>query len=331
MDSSPSNRGVPYLPLPFDPAVEASLPAMLRLFPSSITPEMIEGIRAANSSATSTVSAYVGDEPVDAKDWIVPAFSGGPEVALTSYASPGIGRAAACIYFVHGGGMISGNRFSDNIGLLNLVCDLKVVAVSVEYRLAPENPHPAPVEDCYRGLLWMHEHAGEIGIDQRRIVIAGESAGGGLAASVAIMARDRGGPTLIGQLLAAPMLDDRSDSPSAWQMQGRGLWDRTSNMTGWSALLGAERGSVGLSPYAAAARETRYAGLPQAFIDVGSAETFRDECVTYASSLWLAGVQAELHVWAGGCHGYDSLAPTADISVYTRRVRRQWLNRVIGV
>jgi acetyl esterase/lipase len=160
--------------------------------------------------------------------------------------------------------------------------------------------------------------------------VAGGSAGGGLAAAVALLARDRGGPPLLAQLLMCPMLDDRNDTPSAQQMAGLGVWDRTSNETGWTALLGAARGGPDVSPYAAPARATDLSGLPPAFIDVGSAETFRDEAVTYASRIWQAGGVAELHVWPGGFHGFAALAPQAAVSREANNAQRSWLRRVLA-
>ena len=160
--------------------------------------------------------------------------------------------------------------------------------------------------------------------------IAGASAGGGLAAAVTLLARDRGGPALIGQLLMCPMLDDRNDTVSARQMAGLGVWDSTSNETGWTALLGDARGGPDVSPYGAPARATDLSGLPPTFIDVGSAETFRDEDVTYASRIWQAGGVAELHVWPGGYHGYFLFAPHAQVSQETLAARVQWLRRLLA-
>jgi acetyl esterase/lipase len=205
------------------------------------------------------------------------------------------------------------------------------MGMAVDYRLAPETPHPGPVEDCYAGLAWMSTHADELNIDPGRIVIGGASAGGGLPAGVTLMSRDRNGPPILAQLLMCPMLDDRNDSASARQMQGRGIWDRSSNETGWNALLGDDvRGGPDVSPYAAPSRGTDLAGLPPAFIDVGSAETFRDEDVAYASRIWQAGGRAELHVWPGGFHGFDVVAPHAAISQDAIAARAAWLRRELG-
>ncbi|EOD64724.1 alpha/beta hydrolase fold domain-containing protein, partial [Amycolatopsis vancoresmycina] len=153
---------------------------------------------------------------------------------------------------------------------------------------------------------------------------------GGLAAALALLVRDRGGPALAGQLLVCPMLDDRSDTPSAVDFDGHGLWDRTANLIGWTAYLGDRRGTADVPAYAAPARAEDLSGLPPAFLDVGAVETFRDEVVTYARRIWAAGGDAELHVWPGGFHGFDSLAPEAKISRAARAARRTWLRRLLG-
>lgn len=205
------------------------------------------------------------------------------------------------------------------------------VAVSVEYRLAPEHPDPAPVNDCYAGLVWTAAHADELGFDPGRLIIAGASAGGGLAAGTALMARDQGGPALATQTLACPMLDDRNETISSHQIDGIGTWDRGSNDAGWDALLGDCRKTDQASIYAAPARATDLSGLPPAYIDCGSAEVFRDEDVAYASAIWAAGGVAELHVWAGGFHRFDLMAPHAAVSVGARETRTRFVGRIRGL
>jgi acetyl esterase/lipase len=258
----------------------------------------------------------------------VPGPPGAPEVPVLICRPTTATEPRPIVYNIHGGGMVAGTH---RLGMpLDWAEELDLLVVSVDYRLAPEHPHPAPVEDCYAGLLWTAEHAKEIGGDPDRIILAGGSAGGGLAAAVALLARDRNGPRVIGQVLMCPMLDDRNDTPSAHQMAGLGVWDRTSNETGWSALLGEARGTDDVSPYAAPARATDLSGLPPAFIDVGSAETFRDEDVAYASRIWQAGGIAELHVWPGGFHGFDGMVPKAALSQDARAARLRWLHRLLG-
>ena len=242
---------------------------------------------------------------------------------------PGQTTTGPGIYHIHGGGMVIGNRFMGVQAFLPYIASHDAVVVSVEYRLAPEFPDPVPVEDCYAGLVWTAEHAGELGIDPTRLIVGGASAGGGLSAGVTLLARDRQGPPLRASLLIYPMLDDRNESVSALQIQGIGVWDRTSNFTGWNALLGDRRGTDDVSIYAAPARAEDLSGLPPTFIDVGSAEVFRDEDVAYASRIWAAGGIAELHVWPGGFHGFDGFAPQAQISMAMIETRNRWLTRML--
>jgi acetyl esterase/lipase len=235
------------------------------------------------------------------------------------------------IYFIHGGGMMVGDRLTGIALPLRLVESLDVACVSVEYRLAPEHPHPTPVEDCYAGLVWLAGNAATLGLDAERIVVCGVSAGGGLAAATVLLARDRGGPRLLGQALVCPMLDDRNNAPSTHQFADNEFWDRDSNATGWAALLGDLPGADNVSDYAAPARATDVGGLPPTFLDVGSAELFRDEGVEYASRLLAAGVEVELHVWRGGFHEFDALYPEATISRTAVATRTDWFRRLLGV
>ncbi|WKV70223.1 alpha/beta hydrolase [Streptomyces sp. PCS3-D2] len=261
----------------------------------------------------------------------VPGPPGGPDVTLLSARPAGLDEALPLLYYMHGGGMILGNA---SVVLPQLLREwalpLETAVVSVEYRLAPGVRHPGPVEDCYAGLVWAAAHAAELRIDPERIVIGGKSAGGGLAAALALLTRDRGGPRPIGQLLLCPMLDDRGDTFSSRQMTGVDVWDRSSNATAWQALLGDLYGTPDVPPYAAPARAADLSGLPPAYIDVGSAETFRDEDVAYANAIWQAGGQAELHVWPGAFHGFDTVAPNAALSREARAARTRWLRRVLS-
>ena len=210
-----------------------------------------------------------------------------------------------------------------------MATEFPLTVVAAEYRLAPDTPHPGPVEDCYAGLVWTVEHAGELNIDPARIVLEGNSGGAGLAAAVALLARDRGGPAILGQMLLSPMLDDRNDTPSVAQLSSVALWDGTTNATAWSALLGEARGGPHVSPYAAAARATDLSKLPATFIDVGSVDIFRDEAVSYANRLWQAGNDTELHVWAGAFHGFEHALPQAALSRDAVAARGRWLRRLL--
>jgi acetyl esterase/lipase len=227
--------------------------------------------------------------------------------------------------------MIIGDRLTGIGTILDWVDQFDAVAVSVEYRLAPEHPDPAPIDDCYAGLLWMAANADELGFDPDKLIIAGASAGGGLAAGVALKARDEAGPKLAAQVLIYPMLDDRNETVSSHQINGVGVWDRGSNDTGWDAYLGDRRRTDKVSIYAAPSRATDLSNLPPAFIDVGSAEVFRDEDVAYASQIWADGGICELHVWPGGFHAFDMLAPQAKVSLSMIETRTNWLRRTLAL
>jgi acetyl esterase/lipase len=233
------------------------------------------------------------------------------------------------VYWVHGGGMVAGSRFGA-ADALDAGATVGAVVTSIEYRLAPEHPAPAPGDDCYAGLLWVAAHAGDLGIDPARIVLGGGSAGGGLAAATALRARDQGGPSLAGLLLLCPMLDDRMATLSSGQFDDAILWTRASNEFGWRSLLGDRAGTDDVSIYEAPGRATDLSGLPPTLVDVGSADLFRDEDVAFASAIWAAGGDCELQVWAGGYHGFELVAPTSTLSADARDARRRWLARTLA-
>ncbi|GGU27539.1 esterase [Streptomyces violascens] len=314
------------------PPIDAELGAALRTLEAvPFTPENLVARQERDAAARPrpALKDLRADGRFEMEELRVP--SGGQDVTLVSARPAGVGGPLPLLFYLHGGGMIMGNAWSVLPRLLReLALPLELAVISVEYPLAPQTRHPGPIEACYSGFVWAAAHASELGIDAARIVVAGKSAGGGLAAALALLTRDRGGPVPLGQLLLSPMLDDRNNTCSSHQMAGTDTWDRTSNATAWQALLGDQYGTDDVSPYAAPARATDLSGLPPAYIEVGSAETFRDEDVAYANALWQAGGRAELHVWPGACHGFDTYAPQAALSQDARDARTRWLRRILG-
>ena len=234
-------------------------------------------------------------------------------------------RPRPCIYSIHGGGYVIGSYEMDDIGFDQRCQAHDCVGVSVEYRLAPETPYPGPLEDCYAGLGWVFENAARLGIDPGRVGVTGISAGGGLAAALALLVRDRGEYTLEWQLLDCPMLDDRQCTPSS-QADDLIIWNRASNAFGWKSYLGDLYGADDVPYHAAPARAEDLSGLPRAYVCVGGADGFRDEDIDYALRLNGAGVECELHVYPGAPHGVMLFADT-DVAQRYMRDQNEWLAR----
>ncbi|HEU0113403.1 MAG TPA: alpha/beta hydrolase, partial [Thermomicrobiales bacterium] len=244
-------------------------------------------------------------------------------------ASPGSSKPA--ILHIHGGGFAFGSAVDAVPALQAEAQALDCVIVSVDYRLAPETPFPGSLEDNYAGLVWLHEHAAELGADPNRIALQGESAGGGHAAMLAIAARDRGGPPVVFQSLVYPMLDDRTGSTRTLPAYiGAFVWTPAFNRLGWTALLGVPAGSDNVPAGAVPARVADLAGLPPAWIGVGSVDLFVEEDVEYARRLILAGVPTELLVVPGAFHGFDAFAPDAAIGREFRLAQYAALARAFG-
>jgi acetyl esterase/lipase len=316
---------------PFDPELSAALGALPPELQHSLLPEDIPQWRGGLTDTLPVTDEVLRREgAVELEERQIPGPEGAPDLSVLILRPARGSGPWPGIYHTHGGGMVLGNNRVGAEDLAMWVDELGAVGVSVEYRLAPEHPHPAPVEDCYAGLVWTSKHADELGIDPSRLIIAGASAGGGLAAATALMARDRGGPVLSHQILMCPMLDDRGVTPSSQELDNEGVWDRTSNLTGWTALLGDACGGPDVSPYAAPARAQDLTGLPPAFIDVGSVETFRDEDIDYAARLSQAGVSVEFHMWPGGFHGFDMMVPQSALAQIARSTRLAYLRRALA-
>lgn len=309
------------------PPLDTELSQLLEAFSARVRSVPATG---ASPPPSVSVEQLIGSRPITSTDHTVPGRDGSPAVEVTVFRRLDHTVPQAAVVHFHGGAMIRGDRFTALGPVLDWVEHLDVVVITVEYRLAPQPSQNALVEDCYSSLLWVSEHADEVGVDPGRIILVGSSSGGGLAAGVALMARDRGSPPVAGQVLLYPMIDDRGDTTSTRQVNALGA-ERSGNIgAGWDALLGHDRGGDAVSSYAAPARAQDLSGLPPAYIEVGSSEAFRDEAVAYASRIWACGGQAELHVWPGAFHAFDIIAPAAQLSQQARQARASWLARHVG-
>ncbi|MCX4460850.1 alpha/beta hydrolase (plasmid) [Streptomyces sp. NBC_01340] len=311
------------------PALDPELRELLTGMPlmSQLTPEVLAQLRQLPAAPVDSLLAH---RQVNRREISVPAKDGAQiRLSVFSPANTDHTTAAPCVYWIHGGGMVMGDRFSQIDIPLEWLDEFGAVVVSVDYRLAPEATGTTLVDDCYQGLLWTAEHSEELGIDPTRIIVAGASAGGGLAAGLTQLARDLGAPAIAAQVLICPMLDHRNTTTSSRQYSGvPGVWTGEMNEFGWRAVLG-DLTDDEVSAYVSPARAEDLSGLPTTYIDTGSAEVFRDEDTNYATRIWAAGGQAELHVWAGGFHGFDALYPQANISATARRTRTDWLTRLL--
>ena len=321
-----------HAPVPYDPELEEGLAAFLAVVEQvPLRADTSAQNRAIFAATVPPMETIVAGRPVEWEDRRIPGPAGAPDVRVTIVRPKGgTAPGAAGIYQIHGGGMILGTRFFGIEDLVQSALAYGALGVTVEYRLAPENPAPAQAEDSYAGLKWMTDHAAELGFEPKRLLLSGFSAGGGIAAAVALMARDRRGPQIGAVYMGAPMLDDRNDTVSSRQYDGIGAWDRNNNHTGWSAALGARRGTPDVHPYQAPARASDLSRLPHTYIEVGAAEVFRDEAVDYASRIWAGGGQCELHVWAGAYHGFSN-SPNARVTAAAAAAKRNWLSRALNL
>jgi acetyl esterase/lipase len=252
-------------------------------------------------------------EDVPFQDQDINGLDGDPRVKVRVYRPSRLQGPAPAILWIHGGGYVLGAIDSETPIMQTMADGVGCTIVSVEYRLAPEHPFPAPLNDCYATLKWMVENSGTLEINPEKIAVVGISAGGGLAAALALMVRERKEYSLVYQLLFCPMLDDRNDQPSThFELTGI-AWDRDSNRKGWDAYLG-EGDPESLPCYAVPARAEDLSGLPPAYIGVGSLDLFLDENILYARRLLEAGVPAELHIFPGGTHAFEFKVPGARVS-----------------
>ncbi len=262
--------------------------------------------RAEMAAAASSAPPREPSVPLTARDRTVPGPAGSPDVRVRVYAPASRADTLPGLLYVHGGGFVLGSIDSDGRAQ-ELAAAAQAVVVSVDYRLAPESPFPAGLHDCLAALTYLAKNAAELGIDPQHIGVAGISAGAGLAAATALMARDQGGPELCMQYLGIPELDDRLDTPSMRAYTDTPVWNRPNAILSWQYYLDGQEAT----PYAAPARATDLTGLPPAYVDVCEFDPLRDEGIGYAQRLIQAGVHTELHLYPGTFHGSSMIAGAA--------------------
>lgn len=303
-------------------AIDPELLPWLDMLPSMKFADYAALLTARTTVEQMSRSRHESESRVEIRRTTVSGLAGEPDVPVRIHFPTRRNGTAPGLLYIHGGGFVMSDLELFHSTVLRVTDELGVVVVAVEYRLAPEHPYPAPLEDCYAALTWMTENAAELGIDPARIGVLGESAGGGLAAGVALLTRDRGGPQLCFQVLEVPELDDRLNTPSMRAYYDDSpLWDQSSLVFGWRCYLGAEPGGAGISPYAAPGRAEDLSELPPAFVAVCQFDPLRDEGIAYAQKLMLAGIPTELHCYPGTFHD-SSMIEHAAVS---RRMRADQL------
>jgi len=294
-------------------AIDPDFEALLPLLPTHMDFSTLEGVRAFRAEGALLGPAPPDRDDVVKEDRLVPGRPGDPDVPVRIYRPKAEAKGPrACVFEIHGGGFMIGNIAMMDPWCQLVAAELDAVVVSVEYRLAPEHPFPAGIEDCYAALCWTSSHAAELGADAERIAVAGQSAGGGLAAGTALLARDRGGPKIRFQLLEIPELDHRLETHSMKAFTDTPLWNRPNAVWSWRHYLGPDhQGEV--SPYASPSLATDLSGLPPAYVSTMEFDPLRDEGIDYALRLLQAGVSVELHSYPGTFHG-SAMLPVADSS-----------------
>ncbi len=311
---------IPQLLDPEVAAVLAAIPFNLGL----LSDETLAAIR--DGMGAGLPQPELSDE-VERTDHLIPGADGDPDVSVRVHRRKGLTGPAPAVVWIHGGGYVLGSYTGDDLRFDRWCRQLPIVGVSVEYRLAPETPFPGPLEDCYAALRWTAGHAADLGVDPARIGVGGQSAGAGLAAGLALLARDRAEVPVAFQLLIYPMIDDRMVTPSSGWVDP--VWPPAANHYGWASYLGALHGSDDVPYHAAPARALDLTGLPRTFIAVGALDIFSDEDIDYAVRLRHAGVPTDLHVYAGAPHGFEGMAALSKVAQRANRDIDEWLALVV--
>jgi len=290
--------------------IDSELKETLAIFP----PLDLDNVQATRDGMAAVAVPASIEEHIIVENKVVQGPDNNDSLRLRIYKSKEQKEIYPGLLWIHGGGYVLGAPEGDDVLCQRFVNEANCVVVSVDYRLAPEHPYPAPLEDCYTALKWVADHADELGIDPTRLGIAGASAGGGLTAALALLTRDRNYPKLSFQMPLYPMIDDRNNTPSSLEITGHMIWNHSLNQKGWEMYLNGENGSDNVPPYAAAARADDLSGLPFTYTCVGQLDPFRDETLQYVTKLCQAGVDVEFHLYPGCYHGFESIVPTAAVS-----------------
>jgi acetyl esterase len=303
----PPRQRVPWRAVTYQ--IDPELAEYLSVFPMRDWNDPVAA-RTAMDDLIAIMNASVDTTGITIEDRTVPGPEGAADVRVRVYSPADRTSAVPGLLDIHGGGFAVGTIDMEHAVAARLVSRLGIVVVAVDYRLAPENPFPAGLEDCFAALQWMRTEAPALGIDPDRIGAYGQSAGGGLTAALALLARDRGGPKLCFQFLGIPELDDRLETPSMQQFVDTPVWHRGNAILSWRYYLG--NGHTGeVSPYAAPARATDLSNLPPAYVSTMEFDPLRDEGILYALRLLQAGVPVELHQYPGTFHGSAGITTAA--------------------